>query len=344
MAPKKRVIVAMSGGVDSSTAAVLLHKQGYEVIGITLKLPNMDGAGEKNCCGITGFNDAHSIAIKWDFAHYGLNHEKEFRKSVISYFINEYCEGRTPNPCIKCNEEIKFGTLLNIAKDLNAEYVATGHYAQVEYSEKQKRYLLKKGKDKHKDQSYFLFSLTQDQLAHALFPLGGFTKAEVRNLAREFGLSVHDKPGSQDICFTADDDYQEFIRAYVSKDLYLPGPIVDKNNTCVGEHQGIVFYTLGQRKGIGAHSRPMYVIGIEKDTNTVIIGDKEDLLKKEIYVNHAKIRYTPHESAAVVFSGNNGSCRVEFKAPQRAAAPGQAIVFYNNDFVIGGGWINGCKS
>lgn len=210
---KKRVVIAMSGGVDSSTAACLLEKQGYEVIGISMRLPNLGEVSESGCCGIQGIDDARGVAQKLGIPFYAFNYEREFEDEVINYFCQEYINGRTPNPCIICNEKIKFGSLLNKAKNLEADYIATGHYARVEYDSSIQRYLLKKGKDIEKDQSYFLFSLSQEQLSHTLFPLGDYTKSEVRRLAKKFGLKVYNKPASQEICFVSDGDYRKFLRS-----------------------------------------------------------------------------------------------------------------------------------
>lgn len=350
---KKRVVVAMSGGVDSSTTAAILVKQGYEVIGINMRLPNMGEASESGCCGIQGIDDARRVAQNLEIPFYALNYEKEFDDKVISYFCREYENGRTPNPCIICNEKLKFGSLLENAKSLGADYIATGHYARIEYDNSNKRYLLKKGKDIEKDQSYFLFSLSQEQLAHSLFPLGDYIKYEVRQLAKEFGLRVYNKPASQEICFIPDNDYCKYLRTQYKMNGFKPGPIVDHSGKVLGKHTGIAFYTIGQRKGIGAYSKPYYVISISKDKNIIVIGEEQELYKDMLvaknvnWINEkkyettvkAKIRYKHQESEAVIYSMSNDMANVRFNKPQKAVAPGQAVVFYNDDIVVGGGWI-----
>lgn len=352
---KRIVVVAMSGGVDSSTAASLLAKQGHEVIGVSMRLPNLGEVSESGCCGIRGIDDARNVAQKIDIPFYALNYEREFEDKVIDYLCREYESGRTPNPCIICNEKIKLGSLLNKAKSLGAEYLATGHYARIEYDELSKRYLLKKGKDKEKDQSYFLFSLSQEQLSHCFFPLGDYTKSEVRQLAKEFGLKVHDKTASQEICFIPDGDYRGFLKARVAAGKFKSGPIINKEGEILGEHQGIAFYTVGQRKGIGAHQKPFYVTAINKEENAIVVGEEKELYQDTLVAEDvnwvdrerltkptevkAKIRYKHPESEAILFPLTEGKVKVKFTQPQRAIAPGQAVVFYNDETVVGGGWI-----
>jgi len=363
---KKRVVVAMSGGVDSSTAACLLKKEGYEVIGVSLKLFSQEEDEEFTrygfgCCGIQGIDDARNVAQEIGIPFYALNYEKEFEDKVIDYFSREYENGRTPNPCIVCNEKIKFGSLLKKAKSLGAKYLATGHYARIEYDNLSKRHLLKKGKDKEKDQSYFLFSLSQEQLSHCFFPLGDYIKSEVRGLAKEFGLKVHNKPASQEICFI-NTNYHEFLKIRISSNKsqiksngFQPGPIVDTKGKVLGEHGGIALYTVGQRKGIGAHKKPFYVIAISKEKNTIIVGEEKELYRDVLIAENinwidrekllklikvkAKIRYKYPESEATIFPLIEGKIKIRFAQPQRAITPGQAVVFYNDDTVIGGGWI-----
>jgi len=352
---KKRVVIAMSGGVDSSTTAGILVKQGYEVIGISMRLPYLGEVSESGCCGIQGIDDARGVAQELGIPFYAFNYEREFEDEVINYFCQEYMDGRTPNPCIICNEKIKLGSLLNKARNLEADYIATGHYARVEYNELNKRYILKKGKVEEKDQSYFLFSLSQEQLSHTLFPLGDYTKSEVRRLAKKFGLKVYNKPASQEICFVSYGNYRKFLRTQIAANKFSPGPIINKDGEIMGKHQGIAFYTIGQRKGIGAHKKPLYVISIDKGENTVVVGEEKELyqdkfiagdvnwidrneLTKPVKVK-TRIRYKHQENDAIVSSLNNGKVKVEFSQPQRAITPGQAAVFYDTDKVIGGGWI-----
>jgi len=350
-----KVVIAMSGGVDSSTAAGILVKQGYQVIGISLKLPNLGEVSVSGCCGIQGIDDARNVAQKLGIPFYALNYENEFENEVIRYFCQEYINGRTPNPCIICNEKIKFGSLLKKAKELGADYIATGHYARVEYDKLNKRYVLKKGKDIVKDQSYFLFSLSQNQLAHTLFPLGNYTKNEVRQLAREFGLKVHNKPASQEICFIPNNDYRRFLTTRFITDKFKPGLIVAKDGRILGKHQGIAFYTIGQRKGIGAYKKPFYVISINKEKNTIVVGEEKELYQDMLIAEKvnwidrekpsdsirakAKIRYKHQESDAIIFPLSDTRVKVQFNKPQRAITSGQAVVFYDSDTVIGGGWI-----
>lgn len=350
---KERVVVAMSGGVDSSTAACLLAKQGYEVIGISMKLPNTGEVSESGCCGILGIDDARKVAQRIGIPFYALNYEKEFESKVIDYFCREYVCGRTPNPCIICNETVKLGSLLNKAGSLGADYIATGHYARLVHNGK--RHLLKKGKDKKKDQSYFLFSLSQKQLKHIRFPLGDYTKEEVRKLAKKFGLKVHDKPASQEICFVST-NYHEFLKTRITANGFQSGLIVDTGGKVLGEHKGIAFYTIGQRKGIGAHKKPLYVVEIDRENNTVIIGEEEKLFKSELEASgvnwssleepseplkvKARIRYRHKEQGALVTPLGGGKVKVRFDKAQRAVTPGQAVVFYDGDTVIGGGWID----
>ena len=334
----------MSGGVDSSTAAYLLLKQGFEVIGVNLRL-----WGSRP-------NDAKAIASKLGIRFYTLDCEKEFKKKVVNYFSKEYRNGRTPNPCIICNKKIKFTSLLKKAKGLRAEYIATGHYAGIKYDKAKKRYLLKKGKDKDKDQSYFLFSLSQDALKHSLFPLADFTKNKVRKLAGKIGIKVHDKPASQEICFIPDNDYKGFL---IREDpgVTKPGPIVNREGKILGEHKGIAFYTIGQRKGLRVpYKNALYVIAIEKRKNTIVVGEEVETYSGELIATgvnwiltdrinepmrvKAKIRYNHKPSEAIVSKADKNRIKVEFIKPQKSITPGQAVVFYRRDTVIGGGRID----
>lgn len=359
---KVKVVVAMSGGVDSSVAAGLLLKKGYEVIGITMCF-GLKEAGKKrpSCCGIEGIEDARRVAHQLGIKHYVLNFDKALQEKVIDDFISEYLSGRTPNPCIRCNQYLKFERLLAKAKSLGAGYLATGHYAKIAISHQpsavSRKYLMKKAKDKYKDQSYFLYRLKQEQLRHILFPLGGYTKTQVRAMAAEFDLPVKDKPGSQELCFIPDDDYREFLRqALRSKGLKIqPGPIVDINAKVLGEHKGIPFYTIGQREGLGiAAGYPIYIVRIDAKKNTIVAGRKEEAfscgliasdlsftdkpLKIEVALG-VKIRYNSPEVPSRVIPFGTGKIKVIFSKSQFAVTPGQAAVFYCKDQVIGGGVI-----
>ncbi len=350
---RKRVLTAMSGGVDSSMAVYLLMKQGYEVIGASMKLFNQEDKG---------IEDAKKLAQRLGIPIYIFSFEKEFEDEVINYFCQEYENGRTPNPCVVCNRKIKFGSLLKKAKTLGADYIATGHYVKKEYDWIHKRYILKKGRDKEKDQSYFLFSLSQEQLKHCLFPLGGYTKTEVRKKALELDLKIDNRSASQDTCFIQDGDYRTFLKERAGSDNFEPGPIVNKKGNALGEHRGIAFYTIGQRKGIGAHlpagrhgKRPFYVIAIDQEKNTITVGRKQEAYQNTLFVKdinwidrrrltepikvEAKIRYKQKASIATVSPLTNRKVKVEFAKPQWAIAPGQAVVFYDEDVLVGGGRI-----
>jgi len=355
---KNRVVVAMSGGVDSSVCAYLLKKQGYEVIGITMQIWQDASEDfkqkEGGCCSISAVYDARRVANKIGIPYYVTNLKDRFNEKVIQYFIDEYIEGRTPNPCIVCNRYMKFDDLLKKALEIDAFYVATGHYGIIEKDESRNRFILRKSVDPTKDQTYALYNLNQFQLEHTLLPLGRFTKNQIRQIAEEAGLSVAQKPDSQEICFI-DTDYKDFLKQKVPEKI-KPGLFVDKNGKVLGQHKGIPFYTIGQRKGLGISvGKPLYVIDINGKENTIVLGDESDLevkeflahklnwiaiekLEKKINVN-AKIRYNFHEQPAMVVPEDQDCVRVIFDTPQKAVTPGQSVVFYQDDVVVGGGII-----
>ncbi len=352
------MVVAMSGGVDSSLTAALLVQQGYDVIGATMQIWDSDreDADERGCCSLTAVGDARRVADKLGIPYYVLNFRDLFQQTVIDYFIAEYAAGRTPNPCIACNRHVKFAGLLQKALALGAEYVATGHYARIGYDEALGRFLLRKGVDHTKDQSYALYHLNQHTLKHFLMPLGGYTKVETRRLAREFGLAVADKPDSQEICFVPDDDYQTFLGEKAPASL-KPGDIIDTHGNVVGRHKGLPLYTVGQRKGLGlAAGRPIYVVALDAERNQVVVGDNADVFASDLIAGDlnliafdtltarfsasVKIRYGAREAPAVLTPLGDGQVRIIFESPQRAITPGQSAVFYEGDIVLGGGIIN----
>lgn len=356
----------MSGGVDSSTAAALLKEQGYDVIGISMQLWDYT-EGERDrfgsCCSLDDLYDARRVADKLDIPFYVVNFEEMFSKAVVDYFVESYLKGETPNPCLKCNQIIKFEVLLKRALELEADFLATGHYARVMYNADTGRYLLLRGKDLTKDQSYFLFTMTQKQLSKIIFPLGDLTKTDVRKIAKRFGLNIAEKKDSQEVCF-APEDYPSFIARKVgrcadngSSYKFEPtGDIVDLNGNILGVHKGLYKYTIGQRKGLGvARGEPLYVLKIDTKKNQLIVGSENNLFSNGLIANEtnwigissldsateviARIRYRHKGAEVVVLPLDNNRVEVRFKRPEKSITPGQAVVFYKEDEVIGGGWI-----
>lgn len=358
----------MSGGVDSSVCAALLVEQGYNVIGITIKTFNYDDVGgtiegDKSCCSLDGINDARIIAAKLGFPHYVMDFSEVFGKEVIDNFIDEYMHGRTPNPCVICNRKIKWEELLRKGKQLGADYVAMGHYAKLRLDETTGRYVISRGKDEKKDQSYMLWNVTQDSLDHTLFPLAELTKEEVRALAVKYGLRTAAKGESFEICFITDNNYERFLKHKVPQlESKVAGGEIRLNGEKIGEHNGFPFYTVGQRKGLGiAHPDPLYVTSIEFKQNTINVGYEKELLHTQLFASQlnlikyadlysgkwltVKIRYKDTDEPAVVTqldgTGNgNGRVRIEFESPKRAITPGQSVVFYEGDDLVGGAIID----
>lgn len=355
---KTRVVVGMSGGVDSSATAALLLEQGYDVVGITLKLWPQDcvSRAEDKCCGPQAVMDARAVCHQLGIPYYLIDEAAEFQTRVIQYFADEYKAGRTPNPCVMCNQNLKFGRLLSRADQLGARFIATGHFARVEPSPDGQRTLLKRGRDPRKDQSYFLFSLRQDQLARAMFPLGEKTKTDTREVARHCQLKTADKEESMEICFVPDNDYGKFLRQAGLVENHR-GEIVDLQGRVLGSHEGIEFYTIGQRKGLGISSvKALYVLELDPATNRVVVGDDSALERSSFFVERCnwiafdaqpeefeatvKIRYSHPGTPATVKHLADGRTEVRLHEPQRAVTPGQAAVFFQDDLVLGGGWIS----
>jgi tRNA-uridine 2-sulfurtransferase len=369
---RQRVLLGMSGGVDSSVAGYLLREQGYEVIGVTMKVWPQDciSRAEDKCCGPQAVADARGVAHSLGIPHYVVDEADQFERLVIDYFSSEYQAGRTPNPCVMCNEKLKFGNLWSKAAALDCDYIATGHYAIIEHHADHA--ILRKGLDPRKDQSYFLFSLRQSQLRRALTPLGKMTKPQIREIAHSLGLKVADKVDSQEICFVPGNDYKAFLRSHLGENEFHRGEIYDVAGTFLGEHDGIELFTIGQRKGLpGGSPRPRYVVDLDPATNRVIVGDTDDLVTAEFeidrvnwhpvtgmgYRNHeeaagvidpgyskeievaVKIRYSHAGTCATLAQLEDGRAHVRLHDPQRAVTPGQAAVFYDGDVVLGGGWI-----
>lgn len=351
-----KAIIAMSGGVDSSVAAFLMKQQGYDIIGITLKLhTENDVADEPSCCTQQDIIDAKSVCDCLGIEHRVVNMESDFNEFVVDRFVDAYVTGFTPNPCIDCNRFIKFSKLLDIAKDEGYDYIVTGHYAQVQYDENSDRYLLKKGHDHSKDQSYVLYSLSQDLLSHLKLPLGELSKDEVRRIAEQNGFVNANKKDSQDICFVPDGKYADFITRYTGR-TFPDGDFVDSDGNILGTHKGIIRYTIGQRKGLNLSlPQPMYVCNKDIESNTVTLCLNEQLFSSELIADDvnfisikelkepmqitAKIRYKHSESPATLYPLSDGRIKLTFDTPQRAITPGQAVVIYQDDTVVGGGTI-----
>src|SRR5438105_3144743 len=367
--PKTTIAVAMSGGVDSSTVAAMLRAEGHNVIGLTMQLwnqrrlaghPGMAESVQGRCCSLDDVYDARRVAETIGIPYYVVNHEKRFERDVVRPFVEQYLSGRTPIPCSLCNNHLKFDQLLIVAQQIGADVLATGHYARVEFDPKVSRWLLKRPADRSKDQTYFLFGLTQEQLSRTLFPLGRMTKPEVRDLARQHGLALAEKPDSREICCVPGGDYKNFIDAYLAESgERLPdtaGELVTTDGRVIGEHHGIHNFTVGQRKGLGvATGTPLYVIQVKGDARQVVVGGQDELYADTLRVRRVnlisigelrepmrvkvKIRHRHEPAAAVIESAAEDEILVNFENPQRAITPGQAAVFYDGDVVVGGGWI-----
>jgi tRNA-uridine 2-sulfurtransferase len=351
MRTRKKVLVAMSGGVDSSVAAYLLKAEGYDVTGVTMCLGITEDEGKKpKCCGPKGIEDAKKVCLKLDIPHHVFDFSKHLEESVIDRFVSQYASGKTPNPCVDCNKSLKFGALLDKALSLGFQFLATGHYAKIE--KKKKAYFLKRGRDRKKDQSYFLYAVKKDALKSILFPLAGLTKDKVRDIARKITLPVSEKSESQDLCFIRDGNYHDFLSGRIKKRVER-GPVLDLKNRILGEHKGAFFYTVGQRGGLGivGHSQPLYVLAVNTEKNQLVVGTKEDLKAKGLIAGDvnllvgrlpkkalAKIRYNHKEAECNIFPERE-KVKVIFKVPQEAVTPGQSVVFYDKNVILGGGVI-----
>jgi tRNA-uridine 2-sulfurtransferase len=369
MPASQTIAVAMSGGVDSSTVAAMLRAEGHQVIGLTMQLwnqrrlaghPGMPEAVQGRCCSLDDVYDARRVAETLGIPYYVVNHEERFERDVVRPFVAEYLSGRTPIPCSLCNNHLKFDQLLIVAKQIGADALATGHYARVTFDDQRGRWLLRRAADLSKDQTYFLFGLTQGQLSRTIFPLGEITKPQVRELARQHGLALAEKPDSQEICFVPGGDYKNFLDAYLAEQgESLPdtaGELVTANGEVIGEHNGIHNFTVGQRKGLGvATGSPLYVIQIKGDSRQVVVGNQEELYSRTLRASRVnliavddlhepmrvtvKIRHRHEAAGAVIEKSDVDEVRATFDEPQRAITPGQAAVFYDGDLVVGGGWI-----
>lgn len=352
-----KVLLGMSGGVDSSVSAILLQKQGYEVIGVTMKLWEADDDSvDDGCCNLSSTYDAKRVCDKLGITHYVINLKEEFRKYVIDDFVEKYEKCLTPNPCIKCNKHMKFDLMYKKAKELGCKYIATGHYAKTEYLEKYGKHVLKKSKSQKKDQTYVLYNISSDMVEHVLFPLGDFeSKDEIRKIATSYKLNVASKPDSQEICFIPDNDYVSFLTKNM-KHKHDGGNIVDKTGKVLGKHEGLYRYTIGQRKGMGISSKiPLYVTKLDNEKNELVVGGQDDIFSDEVKVNNtncilfdnftdkmrvkAKIRYSAEAKDATIFLNDDNTLTVKFDEKVRAITPGQSIVFYIDDIVVGGGEI-----